>query len=132
LSLLLDTSGVLVLLDRAHPLHEVAKSALEGRLLVPSTILPEVDHLARNRLGENVVRGFLEGLARGEGLYLPFLAEDLPRALEVMDAYPGVGFVDASIVVLAEKHRVRKVLTLDRRDFTRFRPRGLDYLELLP
>jgi predicted nucleic acid-binding protein len=104
LSLLLDTSGVLVL----------------------------VDHLARNRLGENVVRGFLEGLARGEGLYLPFLAEDLPQALEVMDAYPGVGFVDASIVVLAEKHRVRKVLTLDRRDFTRFRPRGLDYLELLP
>jgi predicted nucleic acid-binding protein len=49
-----------------------------------------------------------------------------------MDAYPGVGFVDASIVVLAEKHRVRKVLTPDRRDFTRFRPRGLDYLELLP
>jgi predicted nucleic acid-binding protein len=132
LSLLLDTSGVLVLLDRAHPLHEAAKGALEGRLLVPSTILPEVDHLARNRLGENVVRGFLEGLARGEGLYLPFLAEDLPRALEVMDAYHGVGFVDASIVVLAEKHRVRKVLTLDRRDFTRFRPRGLDYLELLP
>jgi predicted nucleic acid-binding protein len=104
LSLLLDTSGVLVL----------------------------VDHLAWNRLGENVVRGFLEGLARGEGLYLPFLAEDLPRALEVMDAYHGVGFVDASIVVLAEKHRVRKVLTLDRRDFTRFRPRGPDYLELLP
>jgi predicted nucleic acid-binding protein len=43
-----------------------------------------------------------------------------------------VGFVDASIVVLAEKHRVREVLTPDRRDFTRFRPRGLDYLELLP
>jgi len=132
LSLLLDTSGVLVLLDRAHSLHEAAKSALKGRLLVPSTILPEVDHLARNRLGENVARGFLEGLAQGEGLYLPFLAEDLPRALEVMDAYPGVGFVDASIVALAEKHRIRKVLILDRRDFSRFRPRGLDYLELLP
>jgi predicted nucleic acid-binding protein len=110
----------------------VAKSVLEGRLLVPSTILPEVDHLARNRLGENVVRDFLEGLARGEGPYLPFLAEDLPRALEVMDANPGVGMVDASLEALAEKHRVRKVLTLDRRDFTRFRPRGLDYLELLP
>jgi predicted nucleic acid-binding protein len=40
--------------------------------------------------------------------------------------------VDASLEALAEKHRVRKVLTLDRRDFTRFRPRGLDYLELLP
>lgn len=100
--------------------------------MLPGTILPEVDRLARHRLGEDEVRGFLEGLARGEGLYLPFLAENLPRALEVMDAYPGVGFVDARIVVLAEKRRVRRVLTLDRRDFTRFRPRGLGYLELLP
>ncbi|WP_157969086.1 type II toxin-antitoxin system VapC family toxin [Thermus sediminis] len=132
MSLLLDTSGVLVLLDRAHPLHEAAKGALEGRLLVPGTILPEVDHLARHRLGEKVVRGFLEGLAQGEGLYLPFLAEDLPRALEVMDACPGVGFGEASIVALAEKHRIGKVLTPNGRDFSRFRPRGLGYLELLP
>ncbi|WP_135257412.1 MULTISPECIES: type II toxin-antitoxin system VapC family toxin [Thermus] len=132
MSLLLDTSGILVLLDRRHPLHQVARGLLRGQLLVPITVLPEVDHLARKHLGPGPVERFLQGLLRGEGVLLPLGMPELERTLELMVAHPEVGFVDASLVALAERHRVRRVLTLDRRHFLRFRPKGLEYLEVLP
>lgn len=80
------------------------------------------------------MRRFFEGLARGEGTYTPLLEEDLPRTLEVMEQHQdaGIGFVDASIVALAERYKVRRVLTLDRCHFVRFKPKGLGYLEILP
>ena len=51
-----------------------------------------------------------------------------------MDIYQDaeVGLTDASIVALAERYKIRRVLTLDRRHFGMFRPEGLEYLELLP
>jgi predicted nucleic acid-binding protein len=59
---------------------------------------------------------------------------DIARAYEIMTIYADtpIGFVDASIVALAERYKIRQVLTLDRRHFAMFRPRGLGYLELLP
>lgn len=134
MSLIADTSGILVLLERKHPLHAPAKAALTGNLLVPATILPELDYLGAARLGRDKMQKFFEGLAGGEGTYTPLLEEDLPRTLEVMKQYQDaeVGFVDASIVALAERYKVRRVLTLDRRHFALFKPKGLGYLEILP
>lgn len=132
MSLLLDTSGILVLLDRKHPLHPAAREVLQGQILVPITVLPEVDHLGRKHLGPEPVERFLRGLLRGEGVLLPLGARELERSLELMALHPEVGFVDASLVALAERYRVRRVLTLDRRHFGRFRPKGLGYLEVLP
>lgn len=123
-----------MLLERKHPLHAPAKAALDGNLLVPATILPELDYLGAARLGRDKMRRFFEGLAKGEGTYTPLLEEDLPRTLEVMEQYQDaeIGFVDASIVALAERYKVRRVLTLDRRHFALFKPKGLGRLEILP
>ncbi|MFN4862237.1 MAG: VapC toxin family PIN domain ribonuclease, partial [Pseudanabaena sp.] len=41
-------------------------------------------------------------------------------------------FVDAVIVAIAERLRITRVLTLDRRDFSIMRPRHCDYFEILP
>ena len=51
-----------------------------------------------------------------------------------MDTYADaeVGYVDASIVALAERYNLNRILTFDRRHFAMFRPKGLEYLELLP
>jgi predicted nucleic acid-binding protein len=39
---------------------------------------------------------------------------------------------DASIVAMAERLKVRRIATTDRRDFARVRPRHVDALELVP
>ena len=43
-----------------------------------------------------------------------------------------IGFVDASIVAVAERLDIRKVLTLDRRHFGVIRPRHCPALDILP
>jgi predicted nucleic acid-binding protein len=42
-----------------------------------------------------------------------------------------IGFVNASLIALAERHRLPRLLTLDRRHLAVVRPRKLE-LELLP
>jgi uncharacterized protein len=55
-------------------------------------------------------------------------------AVRVIQKYRGVplGLVDASLVALAERYQIRRILTLDRRHFSLIQPQTFDYLELLP
>ena len=133
MSILADTSGLIALLDRDSTMHEAVRPYFD-QLLVPTTVLTEFDYLATRRIGPQVVRDFYRGVSRGEVAYLPVEAGDLKRAFEVLDQYHDarIGLVDASIVALAERYRLKRVLTLDRRHFAKFRPKGLEYLELLP
>ena len=41
-------------------------------------------------------------------------------------------FVDVAQMAIAERLDIRRVYTFDRRDFSQFKPRHTDYLELLP
>jgi predicted nucleic acid-binding protein len=43
-----------------------------------------------------------------------------------------IGFVDASIVAVAERLNVRKIVTLDRRHFGLIRPRHCEAFAILP
>jgi predicted nucleic acid-binding protein len=43
-----------------------------------------------------------------------------------------LGFVDASLIVLAERHQIKRILTLDRRHFNLLQSDRIDYLEVLP
>lgn len=52
------------------------------------------------------------------------------RVLEYRDAE--VGFVDSSVVTVAERLKVRRVMTTDRRHFSIIQPRHCSRLELLP
>ena len=65
---------------------------------------------------------------------LTFDALDLARVNEIRRQYNDLplGFVDASLVALAERYRIRRVLTLDRRHFTAVKPERVGHLELLP
>ncbi|MFN5392235.1 MAG: type II toxin-antitoxin system VapC family toxin [Pseudanabaena sp.] len=102
--------------------------------MIPITVLPEVDYLVTKYLGEAVVRSFLEAMTEGEFIYLPIEIEEIRRTTEIMARYSDIpiGFVDASLVALAESLNIHRILTLDRRHFNIIRPEGIDYLELLP
>lgn len=59
---------------------------------------------------------------------------DYARAVEVLELYANakVGFVDASVFVVAERLKERKIASIDRRHFSVLRPRHVDYFTLLP
>ncbi len=76
----------------------------------------------------------IEDLFNGYFEYLSVNIDDLKRAYIIMQKYQDIylGIVDTSIVALAEKYEIRKVLTLDRRHFSLIKPDKIEYLELLP
>ncbi|MBP0015983.1 MAG: PIN domain-containing protein [Cyanobacteria bacterium SBLK] len=123
------------MLDRSDRYHEAVVNAIENStLLIPTTILPEVDYLATKYLGERIAKAFLADVFAGNFTYLRVELEDLQSALEIMNQYKDVplGLVDSSIIALAERYRIQKILTLDRRHFSLIRPKQIEYLELLP
>ncbi len=133
MSILADTSGLLALLDEKSRYHRPAL-AYVNQLIIPAPVVTELDYLATKLLGAQVLNTFYESLLKGEMHFLAVDIIDVARAYEIMTVYADtpIGFVDASIVALAERYKVRQVLTLDMRHFAMFRPQGLGYLELLP
>lgn len=135
MSVIADTSGLLALLDADHALHGAVRHlAQQEAIIVPSSVLPEVDYMATKRLDSKTAQTFLQDVLAGDYTYAQVDFIHLARVTEIMEDYAdaAIGFVDASIVTLAERYQIRRILTLDRRHFSMFRPKGLDYLELLP
>ncbi|MHB2018355.1 MAG: type II toxin-antitoxin system VapC family toxin [Candidatus Xenobia bacterium] len=119
--ILLDTSGLLANYDRSDRYHEAVVRVMarrHPRILSPF-VLAELDYLILKLAG---VRGELEMLkdvAEHRLQLVPFNASDVERATSVIDKYEDVqiGLTDASIAVLADRHRCYEVLTLDQRHF---------------
>ncbi len=59
---------------------------------------------------------------------------ELPRAFELMEKYVDLpmDFADAEIFVIAERRSVKTIFTLDRRDFSIYRPRHVRQFDLIP
>jgi predicted nucleic acid-binding protein len=97
-------------------------------------VLPEVDYLITSRLGSRVAIALLESIVQGDFPLENLTSTDVRRALEIVKKYVdgGIGFVDASIAALAERLRVVRILTLQRKHFQIQRPTHRDASELLP
>ena len=82
-------------------------------------MLAEIDYLLATRVSTRVERAFLGEVSVGAYRLEVFDGGDVAEALEVLDRHAdlGLGLADASIVVLARRHRVLDVLTLDQRHF---------------
>jgi uncharacterized protein len=133
-AILADSSGILALVNKKDAHHEAVKPFATANLLVSSTVLCEVDYMMTKYLGEYAARAFLGGQARGEWQLLPFDAVDLESANAIRVRYDDVplGFVDSSLLALAERYRIPRVLTLDRRHFWTVRSQNFGHFELLP
>jgi uncharacterized protein len=128
--IIIDTSGLLAALDASERHHAAAAAALraarEPRLLSPF-VLAELDYLLGARVSAAAERALLHEVAIGAYQLEPFAAEDVAAALTVLEHYPTLelGLADASLLVLAERHRVSEILTLDERHFRALRgPNG--------
>ena len=136
-----DTGGLLRALARtpagqpSFPEYErILTSA--AAVIVPGLVLAEVDYFLRaeRRAMRRLIAEIFDPATRYE-YELP-LAADIARALELDAKFEelGLGLVDGMVAAVAERRRVYRVLTSDRRDFGTLRigPRLSRALDLLP
>lgn len=77
---------------------------------------------------------FLEYFDRANFQMEALHRQDIRRARELINKYADArfDFVDTCLIAIAERLDIRRIRTLDRRDFTLVRPAHCDYFELLP
>jgi uncharacterized protein len=133
--LLLDTGAIYALADAHDSWHQPMREFLLAQreiLLTPCTVLPEAAYLIRSRLGSYAERQFAESLAAGEVVAEHLTHSDLDRSAQLITQYDFLGLVDASLVAVAERLKLKALVTTDRRDFRRVRPKHVPTFELLP
>jgi predicted nucleic acid-binding protein len=134
---LADTGALFALLDDQDVWYarmQAWMSRSRDSLLVPMSVVQETAFLLGSRHGPADEAAFLRAAA-SEGMQLEVLQrDDLARAADLVDAYADfpLGFVDASIVAMAERLAIRDLLTTDRRHFSVVRPAHCERLRLLP
>ena len=135
--ILLDTSGLLSALDESQRYHHECATLLgeaSPPLLLSPFVLAELGYLLMRHIGQRAQGALLEEVARGAYQLELFGAADVARAKEVVEQYADleIGLADASIVVLAQRHAVTEVLTLDQRHFRAMRIEGRKRFNVLP
>ncbi len=120
--ILLDTSGLLAAIDAAQRRHSEAAGSLAGAappLLLSPFVLAELDYLVAARVGAPARDALLEEVGRGAYALEAMSSADVRRARAIINRHAdlGISLADASIALLAQRHRVRDVLTLDERHF---------------
>ena len=135
--IVLDTGGVYAALDANEALHGRAVAALltspPPRVLSPF-VLAELDYLIATRVGHAMQLALVDEVLRGSYRLEPFSPEDLGLARRVMEKYGDsrIGLADASVVVLANRHRTTDLLCTDERHFRALRNSSGKPFRLLP
>ena len=101
--------------------NKASWGAMRGRSprLMSPLILAELDYLLAARAGPRAQMALLKDVAEGVYRLEPFTVEDLDEARDILEQYRDLklGLADASVVVLARRHGVHDLLTLDERHF---------------
>lgn len=122
--ILVDTGPLVALLDRSDRHHESIQEALAAirePLLTVWPVVTEAIYLlsfswaAQKALWEMLETGAVELLGLGR--------EDVPHLKRLMEKYRDLpmDMADAALVRVAEREGLRRVLTLDQRDFGLYR-----------
>jgi predicted nucleic acid-binding protein len=133
--LLVDTGVLYALADRRDAWHERTRTYIRevsDTLVVPVSVVPEVTYLLHTRLGAAAERSFVRSLAAGELDLESLGARDITRVAKLLESYPEIGFVDASVVAMAERLQLTRIATTDRRHFARIRPNHVPAFDLVP
>lgn len=128
--IIVDTNVFVALADRDDRHHARCRdwlAATTDRLVILPTVLAEVCYLLDRELGPATEAAFLDDV--GPASEYPYqlvnlLDADLRRMAELVRRYADrrLGATDASIVAVAERLDVKRIATLNRRDFDNVRP----------
>ena len=134
--MIVDTGVLYAALDRDDAAHERSAACLTTRepRVVPEPVIAETAWLVRVRLGVLQQAAFIARIDKAGAMIEAVRAEDRMRAARLIATYKDLdlGYVDASIVAIAERLGEARIATLDHRHFSVVRPRHLEAFELVP
>ncbi|MEM7032201.1 MAG: PIN domain-containing protein [Chloroflexota bacterium] len=137
MTVLLDTSFLFALTNRNDTSHQACADVaqtLHERLVVPITVLPEVAYLIDSRLGHHIMQQFVTQMTRPAWSIEQVQQSDLSRAARILQQYQDnrLDFVDSTIIAIAERLHITRILTLDQQHFRVIRPEHCEAFEILP
>jgi uncharacterized protein len=99
-----------------------------------AAVLPEVFYMTMVRVSYQAAVTLIRPITTSGIPIIALIDDDYHRMDEIMEQYQDArfDFVDVAQMAIAERLDIRRVYTFDRRDFSQFKPRHTDYLELLP
>ena len=134
--IVLDTSALFSALLPDQSDGDRVRAALEaepGPFVLSPFVLAELDYLVTSRShGPDAGLKLLDDVARGTYELAAFEADAVASAAEIIRTYDDlrIGLADASIVVLAERYRTNRILTLDEHHFRALRVKGERFVVL--
>ena len=132
---LIDAGPLIALIDRSDAHHDACVETLRTIREALVTVWPAVTE-AMHLLGPSwpAQSALWEMIESGAVDLASLDAEDAPRMSALMYKYRDLpmDMADAALVRVAEREHIRRVFTLDQRDFRLYRAEGLGRLSLLP
>ncbi len=133
--ILVDAGPLVAIVHTDDQYHSECVAALKSLSEPLATLWPPLTEAmyllaalpgAQEALWEMFDRGLLQ--------LLPLDAEDLPRIRELMRKYSNrpMDLADAALIRVAEREDIRKIFTVDRRDFAVYRLHGRIRPYLIP
>lgn len=133
--ILVDAGPLIALIHEDDDEHQRCREAFAAMNEPLGTVWPavaEAMHLlsfssqAQQALWEMIEAGAVE--------ILPLGVDDVPRMKELMRKFRDLpmDLADAALVRVAERERLRRIFTLDRRDFQIYRPSRIGRFVILP
>ena len=133
--ILLDTGPIVAFFDASDGYHKICVDLLKKvkePLITTWPVLTESFYLlgfswkAQDNLWEFIMRGGVEILSLDD--------KQQARCRQLMEKYADLpmDLADGTLVVLAESINVKKVFTLDHKDFQIYKPSHVKSLKLLP
>ena len=133
--IVLDTGVIYAYYARDDRQHLAVRTLLDGEneaCILPASVIVEADYLIGKRLGQAARVAFFEDVTAGV-----YHIENIPTSLylriqelDLQYSQLDLGFVDASVIALAESLNCKRIATLDHRHFAAV-ARELNF-ELLP
>lgn len=125
--ILVDAGPLVALVDADDQFHQKCVAALKGLREPLVTVWPPLTE-AMYLLSDlpRAQEALWEMLARGVLQFLPLDLTDVPRMRELMSKYADrpMDLADAALVRVAEREGIRKIFTVDRKDFSVYRLHG--------
>ena len=137
MAFLMDTGFWYATLDSSDEHHAKVVSIarnIRQNIFIPIPVITETAYLILKNQGVGALARFAENLSVTKFQLETPTAKDFKRAAEILRKYhdANIDFVDALIVATAERLKITKILTVDRRHFGMFRPAHCEAFEILP
>ena len=133
--ILVDAGPIVATFNERDACHDQCVDALHDITDDVGTVWPVIaEAMYHLRVSWESQRELWSKLEDNDIRLLPLDLADAPRMKELMAKYRDLpmDLADAALVRVAEREKIRRIFTLDRRDFSLYRPSGIGRFDIVP